>query len=185
MDRSMPGLPCPSPTTWACSNSCPSSQWCHPIISSSVVPFSSCPQSFPASGSFPASQFFASGGCKAEASASVLPWGWFPVGCTDCCMIVLNTRGDAPGSKEGTPRVCIGICQQEESSDFLNGGLHVAGPSEPWISPDPRWHGGSPTSECPPWGNAGWSKGTTPSATDRDGEFLSHAPGLCTLLSPR
>ena len=52
-------LPCPSPTPRAYSNSCPSSQWCHPTISSSVVPFSSRLQSFPASGSFPVSQFFA------------------------------------------------------------------------------------------------------------------------------
>ena len=55
-------LPCPSPTPRACSNPCPSNQWCHPTISSSVVPFSSCLQSFPASGSFPMSQFFASSG---------------------------------------------------------------------------------------------------------------------------
>ena len=54
--------PCPSPTPGACSNSCPSRRWCHPTISSSVVPFSSCLQSFPASGSFPMSQVFASGG---------------------------------------------------------------------------------------------------------------------------
>ena len=68
-------LPCPSPTPRACSNSCPSSQWCHPTISSSIVPFSSCLHSFPASGSFPMSQFFASGGQSigASASASVLP----------------------------------------------------------------------------------------------------------------
>ena len=52
----------PSPTPRACSNTCPLSQWCHPTISSSVIPFSSCPQSFPASGYFPMSQFFASGG---------------------------------------------------------------------------------------------------------------------------
>ena len=57
-------FPCPSPTLGTCSNSHPLSQWCHPTISSSVVPFSSCPQSFPASGSFPMSQFFASGGHK-------------------------------------------------------------------------------------------------------------------------
>ena len=57
-------LPCPSPTPRACSNSYPSSQWCHPNISSSVIPFSSCLQSFPASGSFQMSQFFASGGPK-------------------------------------------------------------------------------------------------------------------------
>ena len=61
--------PCPSPTPGACSNSCPSSRWCHPTTSSSVVPFSSCHQSFPASGSFPRSQFFASGGQSTECSA--------------------------------------------------------------------------------------------------------------------
>ena len=55
-------LPCPSPTPGAHSDSRPSSQWCHPTISSSVLPFSSCPQSFPASGSFQMSQLFASGG---------------------------------------------------------------------------------------------------------------------------
>ena len=67
-------IPCLSPSPRACSNSCPSSQWCHPTISSSVVPFSSCLLSFPASGSFP-SQFFASGGqsIRTSASASVLP----------------------------------------------------------------------------------------------------------------
>ena len=68
-------LPCPSPTPRAYSNSCPLHRWCHPTISSSVVPFSSCLQSFPASGSFPGSQFFASGGqsTRVSASASVLP----------------------------------------------------------------------------------------------------------------
>ena len=68
-------LPCPSPTLGACSNSCPFSWWCHPTISSSVVPFSSCFQSFPASGSFPMSQFFAPGSQSIgdSASASVLP----------------------------------------------------------------------------------------------------------------
>ena len=78
-------LPCPSPTPRA--NSCPLSRWCHPTISSSVVPFSSCLQSFPASGSFPMSQFFASGGqcIGVSASASVLPMNiqdWFPLGRT-------------------------------------------------------------------------------------------------------
>ena len=69
-------LPCPSPTPRACSDSCPSSQWCHPTISTSVVPFSSCLQSFPASGSFPMSQFFTSGGQRigVTGSASVLKW---------------------------------------------------------------------------------------------------------------
>ena len=68
-------LPCTSPTPGAYSNSCPSSWWCHPAISSSVVPFSSCPRSLPASGSFPTSQLFAWGGQSigVSASASVLP----------------------------------------------------------------------------------------------------------------
>ena len=64
MDCSTPDLPCPSPTLGAYSNSCPLSRWCHPTISSSFVPFSSCLQSFPASGSFQMSQFFASDGIK-------------------------------------------------------------------------------------------------------------------------
>jgi len=76
-------LPCPSPTPGAYLNSCPLSRWCHPTIPSSVVPFSSCLQSFPASGSFPVSEFFPSGGQSigVSASASVLPkniQGWFP-----------------------------------------------------------------------------------------------------------
>ena len=79
--------PCPSPTPGVYSNSCPSSQWCHPTISSSVVPFSSCPQSLLASGSFPMSQLFASGGQSIgiSASASVLPMNtqeWSPLGWT-------------------------------------------------------------------------------------------------------
>ena len=80
-------LPCPSPSLETCSNSCPLSRWYHPTISSSVVPFSSCPQSFLASRSFRMSQFFTSGGqiIGASASASVLPMsiqGWFPLGLT-------------------------------------------------------------------------------------------------------
>ena len=87
---------CPSPTYGSRSNSCPSSQWCHPIISSSVVPFSSWLQSFPASWSFPMSQFFASGGKNigVSASASVLPMNiqdWFPLGSTD--LISLQSKG--------------------------------------------------------------------------------------------
>ena len=80
MNHSTPGLPVHHqlPThhqTWVYPNSCPLSQWCHPAISSSVVPFSSCPQSLPASGSFPKSRLFTSGGQSigASASASVLP----------------------------------------------------------------------------------------------------------------
>ena len=87
---------CPSPTPGACSNSCPSSQWCHPTISSSVIPFSSCLQSFPASGSFQMSQFFTSGGQSigVSASASVLPMNiqdWFPLGWTG--LISLPSKG--------------------------------------------------------------------------------------------
>ena len=89
-------LPCPSPIPRACSSSCPLSQWCHPIISSSVVAFSSCLQFFPASGSFPVSRLFASGGQSigALASASVLPMniqGWLPLGLTG--LISLLSRG--------------------------------------------------------------------------------------------
>ena len=89
-------LSCPSPTPGACSNSCPSSQWCHRTISSSLVPFSSRPQSFPASGSFSVSQIFTSGGQRigASASASVLPMNiqdWFPLGLTD--WIYLHSKG--------------------------------------------------------------------------------------------
>ena len=78
-------LLCPSPTPVVYSNSCPFSRWCHPTFSSSVIPFSSCLQSFPASGSFQMSQFFASGGQSigVSASASVLPMSiqeWFPLG---------------------------------------------------------------------------------------------------------
>ena len=76
--------PCPSPTSGVHWDSCPSSQWCHPAISSSVVPFSSCPQSLPASESFPMSQLFARGGQSTgvSASASFLPkntQGWSPL----------------------------------------------------------------------------------------------------------
>ena len=79
--------PCPSPTSRAYSNSCPSNWWCHPTISSSIIPFSSCLQSFPASGSFQMSQFFASGSQRigASASTSVLPMNtqdWSPLGWT-------------------------------------------------------------------------------------------------------
>ena len=89
-------LPYPSPASRAYSISCPSSQWCHPTISSSAVPFSSCFQSFPASGSFPRNQFFTSGGqtIGVSTSASVLPMNiqdWFPLRLT--CWISLQSKG--------------------------------------------------------------------------------------------
>ena len=89
-------LPCPSPSPEACADSCPMSWWCHSTISSSVIPFSSCLQSFPASGCFPMSQLFQSGGHSigASFSASVLPMniqGWFPLGLAD--LISLLPKG--------------------------------------------------------------------------------------------
>ena len=95
-------LPCPSLTPGACSNSCPQSQWCHPTISSSAVPFSSHLPSFPATGSFPVSQFFTSGSQSigASASVSVLPMNiqdWFPLGLTG--LISLQSKD----SQESSP----------------------------------------------------------------------------------
>ena len=88
--------PCPSPTPGVYPNSCPLSWWCHPTISSSVVLFSSCPQSFPASGSFQKSKLFTSGGQSigVSASTSVLPVNtqdWSPLGWT--CWISLQSKG--------------------------------------------------------------------------------------------
>ena len=83
-----------SPSPRACSNSCPLSGWCHPTILSYINPFSSCPQSFPASRTFPMSQLFASGGQSIGAAASVLPMniqGWFPLGWTG--WISLQSKG--------------------------------------------------------------------------------------------
>ena len=88
-------LPCPSTTPRACSNSCPWSRWCHPTISSSVVPFSSCLQSSPASGSFPMSQFFASGGQSIGTSASALSKNiqdWFPLELTGWISLLSKAR---------------------------------------------------------------------------------------------
>ena len=89
-------LPCPTPTPGACSNSCPSSQWWHPIILSSVIPFSYCFQSLPASGCFPTGQSFTSGGqcIGVSASASVLPLNiqdWLPLECSG--WIFLQSKG--------------------------------------------------------------------------------------------
>ena len=94
LQHAMP--PCLSPTPWVDPNPCPSSWWCHPTISSSVIPFSSCPQSFPASGSFQMSQLFISGGQRIEVSAStsVLPMNtqdWSSLGWTD--WISLQSKG--------------------------------------------------------------------------------------------
>ena len=110
--------PCPSPTPKACSNTCPSSRWSHPTISSSIVPFSSCLQSFPASGSFPMSQFFLSGGqsIAVSASTSVLPMNiqdWFPLGWTG--WISLQSKGLSKVSSNTTVEKHQCFCAQPSS----------------------------------------------------------------------
>ena len=109
--------PCPSPTPRVHSDPCPSTQWCHPVISSSVTPFSSCLQSFPASGSFQISQLFPSGGQSigVSASTSVLLMNiqdWFPLGWTG--WISLQSKGLSSllqhhGSKASIQK--IKVCQ--------------------------------------------------------------------------
>ena len=107
-------VPCPSSTLGLYSNSCPLSWWCHPTISSSVIPFSSCPQSFPASRSFLMSRLFVSGGKSigASASASVLLMNiqdWFPLGLTG--LIFLLSKGLAC-----FVYVCRSFCSKEQMS---------------------------------------------------------------------
>ena len=116
--------PCPSPTPGVYSNSCPSSWWCHLAISSSVVPFSSCPQSLPASGSFPVSQLFTSGGQSigVSDSASVLPMntqGWSPLGWTGW---ILESPRDSQESSP-TPQfksICIDAYRKLDRSSRLH-----------------------------------------------------------------
>ena len=96
MNRSTARPPCPLPTPGVHPNPCPLSRWCHPTISSSVIPFSSCPQSFSASGSFLMSQLFTSGGQSigVSASTSVLPTNtqdWSPLGWTG--LVSLQSKG--------------------------------------------------------------------------------------------
>ena len=118
-------LPCPSPAPRACSNSYPLSRWCHPTILSSVVPFSSCLQTFPASGSFPMSQFFTSGGqtIGVSASASVLPMNsldWFPLGVIGLISLL----------SQGLSRVFSNITVQKHRYEFIFSmcwGVKVAG----------------------------------------------------------
>ena len=112
--------PCPSPTPRVHPNTCPSSQWCHPTISSSVVPFSSCPQSFPASGSFQMSQLFPSGGQNigVSASASVLPMNsqdWSPLGWTG--WISLQSKGLSRVFSNTTVQKHQFFCTHDETQD--------------------------------------------------------------------
>ena len=119
--------PCPSPTPTAYSNSCPLSQWCHPTMSSSVVPFSSCLQSFPSSEPLPVSQLFASGGQRIGASASVLPMniqGWFPLGWTG--WIFLLSKG-LSGIFCSTSISDIQIRKLERQSNLISPARDTAG----------------------------------------------------------
>ena len=103
-------LPCPLLSPGVCSKSCPLSWWCHPTIPSSVVPFSSCPRSFPAPGSFPMGRLFASGDQIIGASASVLPMNiqdWFPLGLTGLISL-LSKRHHQLAAGAGTSRLPFG-----------------------------------------------------------------------------
>ena len=120
-------LPCPSSSPRACSKLCPLSRWCHPTVSSSVVPFSFCLQSFQASGSFLMSRLFTSGSqtIRASVSASVLPMnikGWFPFGFTGLISLQSKrrSRGFSPdlGKDFFAGSVYINKCAQRP--DFLN-----------------------------------------------------------------
>ena len=105
-------LPCPSPSPRVCSKPCPLSQWYHRTISSSVIPFSTCPHTFPASGSFPMSQLFPSDGqsIAASSSASIFPMNiqsWFPLGLTG--LISLQSK-ELSSVFSSTPFWCMILC---------------------------------------------------------------------------
>ena len=96
-------LPCLPLSPWVCSNLSPLSQWCHPTTSSSVSPFSSCDQSFPASGSFPISWLFSSGSQSIRALASVIPvniQGWFPLGLTGLISLLSRDFQESSPAKQ-------------------------------------------------------------------------------------
>ena len=121
-----PGLPCPYLSPGVCSNSCPLSQGCHPTILSSVAPFSTCPQSFPASGSFPMSRLFAPGGQSigASASTSVLPvniQGWF-----SCCPKGSQESSPAPQFESISPSVLSLLYGPALSHPYMTTGKIIA-----------------------------------------------------------
>ena len=133
MDCSMPGFPVLHYLP-VCSNWCPLSQWCHPAISSSVTSFPSCPQSYPASGSFPMIQLFASDGQSigASASTSVLPMniqGWFPLGLTSLIFLLFKVLSPLGSSIHGISQARIlkwvAISFSRESS-WLRDQTHVS-----------------------------------------------------------
>ena len=126
--------PCPSPTSRVYSNPCPLSQWCHPTISSSVIPYSSCPQSFPTSGSFQMSQLFALGGQSTEVSAStsvlqVNTQNWSPLGWTG--WISLKTKGTFKNllqhhSSKASILRCSAFFTVQLSHSYMTTGKHIA-----------------------------------------------------------
>ena len=125
--------PCPSPTAGVYPNPYPLSQWCHPTISSSVIPFSSCPQSFPASGSFQMSQFFASGGQSigASASASVLPvtiQDWFPLEWTGWISLLSKglSRVFSNTTLQNHQFFCVQLSLQSNSHPYMTTGKTIA-----------------------------------------------------------
>ena len=126
-------LPCPSLSPRVCSDSCPSSWWCHPTISSSVTPFSSWLQSFPASGSFPMSRLFTSGGDSigGSASASVLPvniQGWFPLGLTGLFSLLSKglSRGLQHHSSKASVLRCSAFLMVQFSYPYMTTGKTIA-----------------------------------------------------------
>ena len=105
--------PCPSLSPRVCPSSCPLNQWCHPTISSSIAPFSSYPQSFPASGSFPVSWHFTSSGQGIGTSVSVLPMsiqGWFPLGFTGLISLLSTARQWPHHNRQTGYRALISAC---------------------------------------------------------------------------
>ena len=128
MDYSMPGFRLSS-SPGVCSNSCPWSQWYYPTLTSSVAPFSSCSQSFPASGSFPVSWLFVTGGWSFGASAlvSVLPMnsqGWFPLGLTG--LICLLSKGLQHHSSKALILWCSAFFMVQRSHLYMTTGKTIA-----------------------------------------------------------
>ena len=148
-------LPCPSPSPGVCLNSCPFSQWGHPTISSSVIPFSSCPPSFPASGSFPMSQLFASSDQSIEALASIFPINiqdWFPLGLIG--LIFLLSKGHSRVFSSTT------FCKDQQEPYSLTKDVLLNTPREkrrrqwyttPVLLPG-KSHGRRSLVGCSPWG---------------------------------
>ena len=150
-------LPCPSLYPGVCSDSCPLSQWYHPTISSSAVPFSSCPQSFPASGSFPMSWLFPSVGQRIRASslATVLPMniqGWFPLDWLVWSPFCSRNSQESSVQFSSVTRSCPTLCHPMNCStpglpvhhqlpEFVQTHVHWVGdaiqPSHPLLSPFP------------------------------------------------